>query len=492
MSLIKKLAGETAVYGLSSIVGRLLNFLLTPLYTRALVDTGDYGVVIELYAYTGFMMVLFSYRMESAFFRFGTSAEDRETAFGTSSRSVMLSTLLFLGAILLFAQPIANWLQYGTHPEYIRYFGLILAFDCLSEIPFARLRLEQRPLRFVAAKLVGIGLNVSLNLFWLVACPWLNSRGHTWVTQVWDPSFKVGYIFLSNVIASGATLLVLSPYLLHGLRDLFDKILWGKMMRYALPLVLVGFAGIANEMLDRAILTRILPGTIAENRAQLGIYGANYKLAMLITLFTQAYRYAAEPFFFRHATAANALDIQARATKWFTIAAAWGMLGILLFLDIVKYFLGVHYHSGLHVVPVLLMANLLLGIYYNFSVWYRLKDRTMTGAWIALGGAGITLVLNLWWDPIFGYTGAAWATLACYFFMSAATWYAGRKIYPAPYQLGRMALYCVAVLVLYAAAELSSNVITSGVILWPLRIVLFAAFGGLVYILEGKELKRLL
>jgi O-antigen/teichoic acid export membrane protein len=235
-------------------------------------------------------------------------------------------------------------------------------------------------------------------------------------------------------------------------------------------------------MLDRAILTRILPGTIAENRAQLGIYGANYKLAMLITLFTQAYRYAAEPFFFRHAAEKNALELQAQVTRWFTIVAAGAVLFILLYLDIIKYFLGVKYHDGLTVVPILLTANMLLGIYYNFSIWYRLKDRTMTGAWIALSSAILTLVLLLWWVPQYGYEGAAWATLFCYLYLSIATWFAGRKIYPVPYALGKMAFYLVTPLLLYGIAEFLRPMTQDNQILfWSIRSLLFLGFAAFVW-----------
>ena len=439
MSLLKKLAGETALYGLSSIVGRFLNYLLVPLYTRQFIP-GEYGVVSELSSYAGFLMVIFSYRLESAFFRFGTVEQDREKVYSTALWSFIISSAVFLLFGWIFSDDIAAWLRYENHPEYIRWFGIIIALDCLSELPFARLRLEQRPRRFVVAKLLNISVNISLNLFWILFCPWAAQQGYSQVHWVWSPDVGVGYVFLSTMIASAVTLLFLIPEL-RRLRLIFDSQLWKTMMRYAGPLVIVSFAGIINEMLDRSILTRLLPGTLAENRAQLGIYSANYKLAMLITLFTQAYRYAAEPFFFRNADGADSLKLQANAAKWFTIAAAAAMMGILLFIDIIKGFIGEKFQEGLKVVPILLLANLLLGIYYNFSVWYRIKDRTMTGAWISIFGAAITVVLNIWWVPVLGYMGAAWATLVCYFFMSAATWWTGRVVHPVPYPIGRMTLF---------------------------------------------------
>jgi len=489
MSLIKKLAGETALYGLSSIVGRLLNMLLVPFYTRVLDTTNEYGAVIDLYATSAFIMVLFSYRMESAFFRFGTPVQDREKTFGAGMMSLLVTTALTAGLLLFFAQPIADVLQYPQHPEYIRWFTLILAFDCLAELPFARLRLEQRPRRFVAIKLTNIAVNIGMNLFWLVFCPWAADQGMNWVHAVWTPGLGVAYIFLSNLLASVVTLLLLSPQI-RAIRWTFDPVLWKRMILYAAPLIIVSLAGIVDEMFSRSMLKYLLPGTAQENLGQVGIFGANYKLAALITLFTQAYRYAAEPFFFRHAAEKDAMRTQAQVTKWFTITSAAGMLAILLFLDIVKYFIAPQYWSGLHVVPVLLLANLLLGVYYNFSIWYRLKDRTGLGAWISIAGAVITILLNLILIPLYGFTGAAWVTLVCYTFMSAATWFTGQKHYPVPYEIGRMALYVVLVFVLWMINRLLQPFVADlPMVLWAMRVVLLGVFVGAVY--QGELKKRL-
>ena len=489
MSLIKKLAGETALYGLSSIVGRMLNYLLTFIYTRTL-TTAENGVLNELYAYAGFLIVVYSYRMESAFFRFGTPEEDREKSYSTGLYSIIGTTFLVTLGILICSKPLADLLQYSNHVEYIRWFALILAFDCLSELPFARLRLEQRPRRFVAGKLLNIGVNIFLNVFWLILCPWAARHGMDWVHYVWSPYMGVNAVFLANLIASLVTLLYLFPQM-RSLTASFDRALWRKMMLYAAPLIIVQFAGIVNQMLDRTMLRWLLPGTQEENLSQLGIYGNNYKLAMLITIFTQAYRYAAEPFFFRHASNANAPEIQAKATKWFTIAATTGMVGVLLFLDLVKYFLGEDYFSGLKVVPILLLANVLLGVYYNLSVWYRLKDKTMLGAWISIGGASLTVLLNLLLVPRIGYIGAAWTALATYFFMCLATWITGRKYYPVQYDFGRMGFYiAVALGMFFFSSWLGKALSELPVLVWAARTALFSGFLGLIYVLEKKELKK--
>ncbi len=486
MSLIKKLAGETVLYGLSSIIGRLLNYLLVPLHTR-LFTQSDYGIVSHLFALSGFLIVVYSYRMESAFFRFGTPKEDREDAFDTGLSSLIISTLCLTVVLFLLASPIAAVLDYPDQAYYVRWFALILAFDCLCELPFARLRLEQRPIRFVSIKIINIGVNIALNLFWLLLCPWAVKQGYTAVHWVWRPDWGVEYVFLANLMASGITLLLLSGQL-RTLHFGIDKALWIKMIKYAAPLIIVGLAGIMDEMFSRAMMTKLLPGTLAENRAQLGIFSANYKLAMLITMFTQAYRYAAEPFFFRHAGDRDAMKIQADAAKWFTIAAATGMLGILLFLDALKaIFLGERFHSGLGVVPVLLMANVFLGLYYNFSVWYRLKDRTGLGAIISVLGALLTIGLNVWWIPLYGYVGAAWVTLICYAFMSVATWYTGLKHYPVPYPLGRMAMYVFGALGIYLIVNaLQQHIAHSPVLLWGMRGAFFGAFLLGVYGVERK------
>ncbi len=446
---LRQLASQTALYGLSTILGRFLNYLLVPLYTGVLKQTADYGIVTQMFAYSGFLMVLFSYRMESAFFRFGTPEADRERAYTTGLGTLTLTTLVLAAVMLVFSGPLSDWLLIGDHPEYVRYFALILGLDALAELPFARLRLEQRPLHFVGIKLTNIGVNIGLNVFWLVFCPWAAGQGWQWVHRVWSPDVQVAYIFLANLIASAVTLALLAPALRIRLRW-YDPVLLKQMLRYAGPLVVVSLAGVVNEMLDRSILIYLLPGSTAWNRAQLGIYGANYKLAMLITLFTQAYRYAAEPYFFRTSGDSDSPRILAEAAKWFTLAASAAMLGILLFLPVLKHFLrNPAYHEGLGVVPILLVANVLLGVYYNVSVWFRLKDKTATGAWIALAGAGITVLLNLLLIPHMGYYGSAWATLVCYAFMCVATWHIGRRHYPVPYPVAKMAAYVCVALLLY-------------------------------------------
>ena len=448
MSVIKKLFGQTALYGLSSIVGRLLNYLLVPLYARTL-SVEDNGIINEWYAYAGVLMVFFSLRLESAFFRFGTSERERQAAYSSALIALIAVAGLLAAVAFLFTPQIALWMKYADRPEFVRMFALILALDCLSELPYARLRMEERPLRFVTGKLLHIGVNISFNLFWLWYCPRAGAAGVAWVRSVWSPDIGVGYVFLSNLMASAVVLVYLAPQL-WGFWRAFDGFLLKKMLIYASPLILVQLSGVINQLLDRILLRRLLPGTDADNLAQLGIYGNNYKLAMMVAIFTQAYRYAAEPFFFKQAAEPNAPDTLAKATRAFTIFGAVGTAGVLLEVDVLKHMLTPNYFEGLKVLPPLLMANLLMGIYYNISVWYRLRDKTMYGAWITFAALALTLFANLLLTPRIGYMGAALAALASGALMCWAAWYWGQKHYPVRYPWADMALYGLTPFGLYA------------------------------------------
>jgi O-antigen/teichoic acid export membrane protein len=491
MSLLKKLAGETAIYGLSSIAGRVLNYLLVPLYTR-LFTQSEYGIVSELYALTGFLAVLFIYRMETAYFRFGTEAEKKDSAYTTALGSVVMTTLLLSGAVVLFAQPITQWLDYGPGQEtYVILFGLILGLDAVAEIPLARLRLQHRARRFALVRLFGIAVNIGCNLFFLLLCPWLaQQQGQQWVEAIWQPGFGIGYIFLSNLIASLAVLLLLLPEIWRNAWT-FDGGLWRSMIVYSAPLVLASLAGIVNETIDRELLKQFLPGNTAENLAQIGIYSAAYKLSMLLSLFTQAFRYAAEPFFFSQAKHQDAKVMYATVTRYFTIAAAFAFLLVTLYLDVFQHFLGSDFRSGLEVVPILLMANLFLGLYYNLSIWYKLTDQTHFGAWIALGGAAVTIGLNSWWIPELGYLGSAWATLCCYALMTAACWFWGKRYYPVPYDLKGMGGYVLLALSLYALSSAWPQLGIHGQLLTlSLNSLLLLAFAAVAWKVERKALAR--
>jgi O-antigen/teichoic acid export membrane protein len=483
MSLIKKLAGQTAIYGLSSIFGRLLNYLLVPMYTRVF-DPEQYGVVTQYYAFSGFLLVLLSYRMESAFFRFGTDGATRESAYSTCIKLIFITLGVVFGIFLPFVPFLSDWLNQPNHHEYLYLFAGILATDVLCELPFARLRLENRPTRFATIKLINIALNIGCNLFFLVLCPYLLKSGYSAIEKIYNPSWAVLYVFLSNLIAGMVTFLMLSPQWLH-IKNPIDWSLARRILPYSLPLVIVSLAGVIDEMLSRVIMPKLMIGTEIENTSQLGIYGANYKVAVLISLFTQAYRYAAEPFFFKHAKDGNdGLQLQADSTKWFTIVLCGAMLALMISLDIVQLMVGPEFRVGIGVVPILLIANVLLGVYYNFSIWFRLRDRTMTGARISVIGACITVAALYLLVPPYGYYGAAWSTLICYAYMVLATWYSGRAHYPAPYQLGRMCFYFGLSIGLYFLFMFAFGRSLSTTILWTLRLCCLAIYAGAVWRLE--------
>ena len=448
---LRKLASQTAVYGLSSIVGRFLNYLLVPLYTYTF-PADAYGVVSEFYAYAGFFAVLLVLGLETGYFRFRKKeGVPAGAAYPAALMVVSLANLLFIGLIVTYRQPLADLLRYPDHAEYLVWFGLILALDAISALPFARLRAEDRAWRFAGIKVGEIMVAIGLNLLFLLGLPeiaalWPESE----LARLYDPAIGVGYIFLANLIASGFKMLLLIPQFRgFRLRDGFPVL--RPMLAYSLPMVIIGFAGVINEMLDRAILKFLLPYDLKENLRILGVYGACYKLSILMTLFVQAFRYAGEPFFFAYAGRADARKAYAMVLRFFVIFCVFIFLLVTLFLDVFQYFVGADYREGLDVVPILLMANLFLGIYVNLSIWYKLTDRTGMGAWVSMMAALITIGLNFWWIPLIGYRGAAWAHLACYGGMAMASWLLGRHYYPVPYPVWRILFYMVFGVGLYLA-----------------------------------------
>lgn len=451
MGILRKLASQTAVYGLSSIVGRFLNYLLVPLYTYYF-SAAEYGVVSEFYAYAGFFSVLLLLGFETGYFRFRD--KEHPAADKTYSTAVifisLINVLFFIGIYSVNAR-LSAALQYAEHPEYVLWFSLILVFDALAAIPFARLRAENRALRFASLKIIEILLTVGLSVFFIVYCPRaLHADPDTWVTWVYQPDIGVGYIFIANLLASGVKFLLLAPQL-AAVRLGLDWTLLQRMLRYCLPMVVIGFAGIINEMLDRALLKYLLPYDSQSNMQALGIYSACYKLSILMSLFIQAFRFAAEPFFFAYADKSDAPKVYAVVMNFFVIFCVFIFLVVTLFLDFFQYFVGAEFRSGLDVVPILLLANLALGIYVNLSIWYKLTDKTLLGALVSLAGAGMTIALNIYWIPRYGYHGSAWATLLCYVSMASLSYVLGRFFYPVKYDVLRVVAYISLGLGLYAA-----------------------------------------
>ncbi len=447
--LLRQLISQTAIYGLSSIVGRFLNYLLVPLYTYTF-STQSYGVVSEFYAYAGFFAVVLVLGLETGFFRFRQRPEyASDEVYANSLGLLILVNLAFFLLIVILQDKLSIWLSYQNHPEYIIWFAVILMLDAISSLPFAHLRAENQAWRFAGIKLTEIALTIFLNLFFLVICPKIQTIWpESGIAQLYDPKIGVGYIFLANLIASLVKMLLLAPQFRGVQLDLNHRLI-KPIMRYSLPMVVIGFAGMVNEMLDRVLLKFLLPYDLSTNLSMLGIYGACYKLSILMTLFVQAFRYAGEPFFFSIANQQDAKQSYAVIMKYFVMFGVFIFLAVMLYIDLFKYFIGKEFRAGLSVVPVLLLANLLLGIYVNLSIWYKLTDRTILGAWVALAGALVTLILNLWWIPRWEYQGSAWATLLCYLFMVLVSWWLGRRYYPVYYPIGRMTAYLLLGLFLY-------------------------------------------
>ena len=441
MSIIKKLASQTAIYGLSSIFGRFLNYLLVPLYTYYF-TADEYGVVSEFYAYAGFLSVFLLLGFETGYFRFRNKENlDNDSTYSTALIFVLLVNIGFFLLIFLNHQWLSSALNYANHPEYVLFFTLILTLDAIAAIPFARLRAENKAWRFAGIKIFEILITVSVSLFFIMYAPKVYAENHeSWINVVYNPQLGIAYIFIANLIASGFKFLLLAPEL-RGLAWGFDSALFKRMLVYSLPIVVIGFAGIINEMLDRALLKYLLPFDLTTNLKMLGIYAACYKLAMLMSLFIQAFRYAAEPFFFSYADKSDAKLVYAKVLKFFVIFCMAIFLLVSLFLDFFQYFVGEEFRAGLQVVPILLMANLWLGVYVNLSIWYKLTDKTALGALVSLAGALLTVTLNWYWIPIWGYIGSAWATLACYFAMAFISYLLGRRFYPVAYDIKRILLY---------------------------------------------------
>ena len=488
MNPLKRLASQTAVYGVSSVLGRFLNYLLVPLLTYTFAPA-QYGVVAEFYAYMGFLAVLLTFGLETGYFRFRAGGEQAPTVvYATALRVMVLANLGFLLAAWLLRQPAADLLRHPLHPEYIWWCAAILTLDSIGAIAFARLRAENLAVRFALIKVLEIALNVGLNLFFILGLrAAFETDPNSLLGRLWDPGVGIGYVFIANLAASVLKLLMLAPQFRGGLKG-FDAALFRRLIRYSLPMVVIGLAGIVNEMLDRAALKYLLPYDDATNMAQLGIYSACYKLSILMTLFIQAFRYAGEPFFFAYARREDAGRTYAIVLNWFVICCVFLFLLVTLFLEVFQYFVGAAYREGLTVVPVLLVANLLLGIYVNLSIWYKLTDRTLMGAAVSLIGAAITVGVLLSLIPRYGYAGAAWAHLACYSAMVVISYVLGRRYYPVPYDLKRVFGYLALGLGLYGA----SRVLVGG-LGWdplPVGLLLLALFFALVYVIDGRPLIR--
>ncbi len=423
MSEMKSLAKDTAIYGLSSIIGKFLNYLLVPLYTYALARTDDYGIVTNLYAWTALLLVLLTYGMETGFFRFANREDyDAKSVYKTAYWTLLSTSTLFALLVIVFQQPLASVLGYADHAEFVAMMFVTVAVDAFASIPFAHLRNQKRPILFAALKLLFVILNIAFNLLFLVI---LGKN-------------DVFYVFLSNLMATGIQTLCLLPFTMpKGGR--FDGKALKEMLRYSLPLLVLGVAGIMNQTLDRILFPYLYPGEDAQS--QLGIYGACFKVAMVMMMFTQAFRYAYEPFVFSKHKDRQSVEAYADAMKYYIIFSYLILLGVIFYLDIFRYIVSSAYWEGLKIVPVVLWTYVFQGVYFNLSFWYKLTDETKWGAYFSLIGLVITLVLQIVGVPRIGYWASCGSSLVCYFTIMLLSYFIGQKKAPIPYDLKSIGSY---------------------------------------------------
>jgi O-antigen/teichoic acid export membrane protein len=490
LSSIKKLAGETLWYGGSTIVARFLNYLLTPFLTYNLAEKSDFGKIGLIYSLIPIFNVIFTYGFETAYFRFASNKENNKNIYSTAALSLFISTVLF--TIVLFANKhlLGQSIGLEEFPTIITLMILIIAVDTLSAIPFAKLRQDGRPIKYAAAKIVGILANIFVTWFYVKYCP-THYQNSKWLSSIYSPTTNVvTYVVFANLVQSIITLLFLAREILQ-IRFKFDTALWKQMMVYAMPLILVGMGGVINDTMNRIMLRWWLPGDEVFREAQVGVFNACAKLAILITLFVQAFKMSAEPFFFKQAEAGNPQKVYARVMKFFVIILSVAFLAVSLFMSIWKYFIGPEYREGLPIVPVLLLANIFLGIYYNLTVWYKLSDKTIYGVWITLIGSAISVLVNYIFIPRYGLMACAWATFICYGTMMVTSYLWGQKFYRIPYAWKKLIAYMGIVVLIYFIHKAITHFISNiyfDFILAVLLIVLYCYFIGMV---EHKEFSKL-
>ena len=468
MAGIKHLAKDTGIYGISSIIGKFLNWWLVPLYTYRLA-AGEFGDVTDLYAWMAILLVILTYGMETGFFRFANdnSEKDPRSVYSTCLFSLSFTTCLFFLLIFGFLHPISNMLGYQEHPEYIAMLGIIIGIDAFSALPFAYLRYRKRPLRFAGIKMILVAVNIALNLFFLVLCPKIWEVHPGMIEWFYNPDYGVGYILVSNLIMSVSGLVLLIPEIVR-IKWRFRPDLLKRVLRYSFPLLILGVAGIMNQALDKILLRRLLDGEAA------GIYNANYKIAVIMAMFIQAFRYAYEPFIFDRNKGEDKRKAYAEAMKFFVIFGLLIFLGVTFYLDIVRHVIEAKYHVGLVVVPIVLLAELFMGIVFNLSVWYKVTDRTYWGTWLTLLGLAVTVGVNLLFIPKYGYMASAWAAFSCYFIMMLLSWLVGQHYYPIRYDFRSIGGYVLLAAFLYTIAMWVP--IESNMLRWGFRTVLIAIY----------------
>lgn len=437
MAGLKSLAKDTAIYGVSSIVGRFLNYLLVPIYTISMpASTGGYGVITNMYAITALLLVLLTCGMETGFFRFANKGEeDPVRVYSTTLLTVGAISLSFLAVCLLFLKPIAGVMGYEEHPWYLGVMLIVIVMDAIQAIPFAYLRYKKRPIKFAALKMLYIFASIILNIVYFV----------------FMKGTDVGAAFLINLVCTSLVMVCLISEL-RGFRYVLDRDLMKRMFRYSFPILILGIAGILNQVVDKIIFPFVYPDPV-EADVQLGIYGATSKIAMIMAMFTQAFRFAYEPFVFGKSKDKDNRQMYAQAMKFFIIFTLLAFLAVMFYLDILRYVIGHDYWEGLKVVPIVMVAEMFMGVYFNLSFWYKLTDETKWGAYFSLTACTIVILMNIFLIPVYGYMACAWAGFTGYAVAMLLSYFVGQKKYPIAYDLKSIGGYVLLAMVIYAAGE---------------------------------------
>ena len=483
-SLFNGLAGQTMIYGLGTIVPRLLNYLLlTPFFTRVF-NTEAYGTFSVFYAFSSFSLVMLLHGMETTYFRFSVHNDEQKT-YNHALFSTTLFASAFLIFILLFRNQVAGWIEYPNNVNYIVCFGFIIFFDVITAIPFARLRNQNKALKFSIIKLINVSISISLNIFFYVVC---RNSDNSFLSSLYNPEVNVGYAFFSNLVASVVSFLLLIPEF-KTFRPEISFDFYKSMLKYTWPFILIGASGMINEVFDKIFL-KFIHCEGMNPLEQVGIYSANYKIAVLMTIFIQMFNYAAEPFFFKKSVASDAKESYRIVMDYFVIFCLLIFLMVTMYIDLFKHFIGKDFHGGLDIVTVILLANMFLGIYYNLSVWYKICNKTICGAVISVIGAVLTLILNILLIPILGYWGCAIATIACYFVMVVICYLWGHKVYPVNYNVGKLTAY-----ILLALATLyfrNCFAMDNSLLSYLVSTVFMLSYIGILYYFERKNIKKLI
>jgi O-antigen/teichoic acid export membrane protein len=448
LKAIKRLTGETAIYGMPSIVGRFLNWWLNPYWTYIFINQAELGSIINVYAYVAFLFVILTYGMETGFFRFASKENDSNKVFSTSFISLVFTSISFVILVFAFKNDISVALELAGRTDFITIMGITIALDVISTIPFAKLRLQHRPLRFAYIKFINIGINIAFNLIFLTLCPLIIKHNPDGLlSKIYDPGFGIGYVFLSNLISSVVTLILLIPEIKVKLN--FDYALLKKMIGYSYPIFIVGITGMINQNVDKILLPKMLPDSL-EPMKQLGIYGTAFKMAVLLNMFIQAFRFAFEPFFFSQKNDGESKKMYAIIMKYFVILGLVIFLFMSTFIDLFMKINATQYRDAIGVVPIIMMANFFMGVYFTLSLWYKLTDKTKYGAYQGILGSVVTIVINVLLIPVIGYYACAIAILICFVVMTVVSYFGGEKHYPINYDLKSFWFYLIISIVFFA------------------------------------------